>query len=330
VSKRLDVLTCTKCGAAIAFGDAATSTCPFCQTVNEVPAAYREMRDSKQLDAASRAEAERLLKKLDRPPWLVTKVIARMFDFNFLAFIMAYGVPFALWIIMGGLRVADRIARKLGYASADAAPFWITVTTLFGIVFVVIFLPRMVGIYANRRVSARTRLLAALAAKPAATEGGPALCRTCGAPLFVETGSLVAVCSYCATQNAIRLRTSLVAKAGKAAHDLAASVKDAAATDRTERRRTRLLLLRAFAGYVAIIGFYAYAFSVSDHGGWGTFMLVLASLLLIALPFVSPLITGAALDADERRSGNDVPGWVAMIGPVLVWIVFVYGPRGCL
>lgn len=364
MSEELDVLTCTKCSAPIPFGDAATSTCPFCQTVNDVPATYHEMRASKQLDDASRAEAERLLTRLDRPPLLVTKVIARMFDFNFLAFLLAYGIPLALWVIVGGLQLANVIAPRLGYRTGDDMPFWITVTMMFSIVFVVIFVPRAFGIYANRRATARMRLLAALAAAPPKTEGGPALCRHCGAPLFVQRGELLAVCAYCATENAVELRTKLVAAAGKAAHDLAASVKDAAFTDRKERRRTRILLVVDFVWYLFVIAFYDIAFSFGDKPG-GTVLIVFAALGLIALPFLSAIVHGYFMEepADEsaveppqdtrkrrrgkqaaparpahrdvldeaaaRRAGNDVPGWVAAIGPVVVWYLFTHLPVGC-
>jgi uncharacterized Zn finger protein (UPF0148 family) len=327
----LEVLTCTQCGAAIPFGDAAASTCPFCGTANEVPAAYREMRGSKQLDAASRAEAERLLKTIDRPPWLATKVLARMFDFNFLAFLMVYGIPLTLWIVVGGMRFSSWIAPRMGYRTGDDVPLWITVTFMFTVVFVVTFLPRMLGIYANRRVTARMKLLAALAARPAKTAGGPALCRQCGAPLFVEAGNLLAVCDYCGTQNAVQLRTSLVAAAGKASRSLAASVKDAAATDRRERRSTQVRLLRDLAWHGGWVAFFALAFALIDRPFWGKLMPVLAGLALIALPIISmSRAKGRFDDTKERRGGNDVPGWVAMVGPLLVWFVFIYGPRGCL
>ena len=364
MTRDLDVLTCTKCGAAIPFSDAATTTCPFCQTPNDVPAAYRDMRASTQLDAASRAEAERLLTKLDRPPLLVTKILARMFDFNFLVFLLAYGIPLTLWIVVGGMTIASRLAPHFGYPGPGEPPYWFQVACWFSIAFVVILVPRLLGIYANRRTTARVRLLAALAATPPKTEGGPALCRHCGAPLFVARGELLAVCAYCATQNAVELQTKLVAAAGQAAHAVAASVKDAAITDRKERHRTRKLLALDFVWYLLVFAFYDVAFTVGDKPGWGTLMIVLAALGLIALPFLSAIVHGylaaevadtppgqppdtrkpgggkqapaprrahqdAMDEAAARRAGNDVPGWVAAVGPIVVWYLFTHLPVGC-
>ena len=335
MAEQLDVLTCTQCAAPIPFGDAATSTCPFCQTVNQVPAAFHEMRAWKQLDATTRAEAERLLRTLDRPASIVTKVIARMFDFNFLVFMFAYGIPFALWIIIGGLRFASWIAPRLGYKTGDDVPMWIMCTFMFSIVFVVIFVPRTLGIYANRRMTARMRVLAALAASPPKTQGGPSLCRHCGSPLFIESGSLLAVCAYCGTENAVQLRTQLVVAAGKAAQHLAATVQAAAATDRKERARTRGHVLRDLVWYLAFVALFDVAFSFGDVPGWGTALTVVAALTLIALPFLSGFRReredrrDSADGTDEaalRRQGNDVPGWVAVLGPLIVWVVFHYAP----
>lgn len=325
--ERVEVLTCTSCGAAIPFGDEPTTTCPFCKTSNPVPEPYRELRASRALDAASRARAEKLFRTIDRPAWIGTKVLARMFDLPMIAFWFAYTIPLALYVVFAMLRFATWIAPKLGYRTGDDVPFWILCLFGFSLVLVLVFVPRALGIYANRRATARMRLTAALAAKPPKTAGGPAECRSCGAPLHVATDELVVVCPYCGTENAVQIRTELAASAQKSARRLASTVAEVAAIDRGERRKVRIELVRELIRYVVITGVFGTAFALSDNKKYGTIAVVVAGLLLIALPIISLARKDKHNDEAERKSGNDVPGWVALLGPILVWGFFIYGPR---
>jgi uncharacterized Zn finger protein (UPF0148 family) len=323
----LDVLTCHQCSAPIPFGDDATSTCPFCRTANKVPAAYRELRASQRADAAARAEAERLLRTLDRPPWLATKVLARMFDLPMLAFWLLYAIPLGLWVITAGMAFSRWLAPRIGVRTGDDVPYWITISFMFGLLFVCVFVPRVLGIYANRRTTSRVRLLAGLAAKPPRTKGGPALCRRCGAPLFVATGELVSTCSYCSTENAVQLRTEVVAAVRRSATRLAKTVAEAAASDRAEKQRTRRLLLHELFRYVWPTVIFAAAFMTIDIPVYGPVLVSVSGLLLIGLVIRS--LARAPSDSAERRAGNDMPGWVAALGPLIVWFLFVKLPLGC-
>lgn len=327
VEPALELLACKQCSAPIPFGDEALTTCPFCGTETEVPAAYREMRASRVLDAVAREKAERLLVRLDRPPRLATKVLARMFDFHLLAFMLAYAVPLIVYDAEAMLRFADWIAPRLGKRTGDEVPPWIPLTFAVALLLVLVFLPRVLGIYANRRASARRQLLSALAAKPPATPRGPARCRACSAPLSVEAGKLLAVCAYCGTENALRLQTTLVAAVASSARRLARTVEQVAEIDRAEKRHTRVQLLRELFRYVWPTAIFASALIFTDQPTIGPILTSLAALLLIGLALLSLArsVPGKG-EAQQRRTSNDVPGWVAALGPVLVWSFYIWGP----
>jgi hypothetical protein len=207
-------------------------------------------------------------------------------------------------------------------------PYWVFLSGIFGFMFFVIFVPRVAGIFANRRVTARMRLLGALAAKPPRTAGGPARCRHCDAPLFVATGDVLAVCSFCGAENAVQLRTTLVAAVTKSARKLATTVKEAAATDQSQKRERRRLLVRELVRYAWPTAFFFAAFATVDVPTWGPILCSIAGLLLIGLVVWSGIRNAKQNDAEERRAGNDVPGWVAAVGPILVWWLFIRGPTG--
>jgi len=320
---RLAVLTCTQCNAPIPFADEETTACPFCKTENKVPAEYREMRAAKALDASARSEAERVLRKLDRPPWLATKVLARVLDLPMIAFWLVYGIPVGLFSIIRGMAISNWIGHHwLGVPHEKEGPYWLFIACIFGLLLVILFIPRVLGVLANRRITDRMRVLGALAAKPPKRPGGPASCRSCGAPLFVETDALLARCAYCGTDNAVQLRTKLVDAALASASKLAATVKEAAKTDRENRRRTRVMLLKELWRYAWPLAIFGFLFGLGDSfGPWPS---VICGLFLIGF-FIYALARSAKNDdAKQRRSGNDVPEWVSWVGPlvILFWMWF--------
>ena len=76
----LEVLRCRACSAPLVLGDSDAIACPACGASTQVPEPYRDLVRARRDDVALRAEAERLLKKLDRPPSMITKVLARVLD----------------------------------------------------------------------------------------------------------------------------------------------------------------------------------------------------------------------------------------------------------
>lgn len=322
----LEVLRCTQCDAPLALSDADRITCPSCGTANAVPAAYRELHRARVEDTTARSEAERLLRRLDTPPTMATKVLARTFDQNMFAFLVLYGVPVLLGAVLIALRADVWIARWRHYASPDDVPFGYTGPIIIAIVFLFAFVPRALGVYANRRVADRAKLLGALAARPPSVPGAAAQCRMCGAPLAVDNDQIVAVCSYCRAQNAVHLETKIVEKAGAVAHAIGREVGDAATADRAERTATRRLLWRELGRYLvrtALLGggFVLACQETPDRKPTHAAMVGIALTPLLFLFFMIRSLNAKDAGAAERRANNDAPSWVGVVGPIVVLIV---------
>ncbi|MBV8760441.1 MAG: hypothetical protein JO257_24325 [Deltaproteobacteria bacterium] len=322
----LDVLRCTRCDAPLTLADAESVTCASCGAENPVPAAYRELHRARVADQAGRAEAERLLRSLDRPPRMATKVLARTFDQNMFAFLVLYGVPVGLGAIFLGLRADVWIAHAWHYASPDDVPFGYTAIIIFAALFVLAFVPRALGVYANRRVADRAKVLSALAAKPPNVPGSAAQCRMCGAPLAVEPDRIVAVCSYCRAENAVHLETKLVAKAGAVAETIGREVREAAQRDREERMATSRLLRHELARYlvrtVLLGGSFVLACQETPDRKPTTAAIVgIIATAGLFLFFMLRSMMSIDEDAAERRAGNDAPSWIGVVGPLIVLVV---------
>lgn len=323
----LEVLRCGSCNAPLAIADADVVTCPSCNAQTPVPAPYRELLHVRHYDAASRAEAERLLRRLDRPPSIVTKVLARVLDLPMLAFVMLYGIPITLFAVLEADRANRWLAPRLHLDSPDDVPFGYMVAIICGLMLVIAFIPRALGVYANRRVTARGQLLASLAAHPPEVAGGAATCRMCGAPLAVATNAIVATCSYCHAENAVALETTTVASAKKIAGKIAKTIVEAAAHDRAERRATLHMLAKEAGRYtwrtlLLGTGFLLGSQETPDHKSTTVGVIAIVATVLLFIFFIFRSAKFAS-DAAERRAGNDVPGWVGIVGPIVAaWLLF--------
>jgi phage FluMu protein Com len=322
----LEVLRCNKCDAPLALADAATVTCPSCSTVNDIPTTYRDLHRARIANAAARDQAEHVLRKLDTPASVVTKVLARTFDQNMFVFLLFFGVPVMLWSVLLALRADDWIAVHFHYRSGDDVPFGYTAVFLLGSLFVFVFVPRVLGVYANRRVADRGRLLAALAARPPTVPGAASQCRMCGAPLAVEPDKILAICSYCRAENAVHLETKLVTDTGAGTVTIGREASTALTRDREERRATRHLLAHELGRYVLRTVLIGGAFVLGcqeDANRQPTTLSIIGLVAALGL-FVFFLIRSMMTpdeDAHERRAGNDIPGWVGVVGPIVVLIV---------
>jgi hypothetical protein len=333
----LTALKCRSCGAPEPLGAGKNALCPRCGAGTPIPPEYVELRALRTRDASQRRAAEKLLKKLDRPAWLFTKIVARVFDQPMFLFWMFYAAPLMFVGIIGSLILAKHWAWHLGLRSADELPSWEVYLCASMIFFVFALLPRVIGVYAGRRAAGRARLLAGLLARPPSTSGGPALCRNCGAPLEVAKDALVAHCLYCETDNVIEVRTPLrdatrhaVAEAGHALHD-------AVALDHQNRRGLRRTLLselkrygvRAFC-FIAPICVWGWDYDRSQKTGqtpgWGLLALCFITIYLISMMLVS-LGRKNGERAPDAFSGNDVPEWVGWAGPVALWTILYVGAR---
>lgn len=317
--------------------DADAAQCAHCGARVRIPEQHRELQRRAAAHEAARREAEALLVRLDTPPSYPTKIAARVLDQPMLGFWLFYGIPVGIGSVLAALRANTSLAPVLGYASADDVPLWLTFSEILLLVCLVAFVPRVLGVYANRRASARRLLLAGLAAKPPSAKGGPAMCRVCGAPLTIPDGAVVARCLYCEADNALRIRHALVAGTAAAAQTTARSVQEAAARDREERSHTRTQLLRELARYLVTTALFAglitvYAIdterdAVKRHDATpvlGFVALTVAVLLLIGLMLFS---RGGGDEERARREANDVPSWVAVVGPIVLLIVLYIGLR---
>ena len=323
----LEVLRCSSCNAPLVLADTDTVTCPSCNAATPVPAPYRDLLRARHDEAALRAEAERLLRRLDRPPSIITKVLARILDLPMIAFVMLYGIPIMLFAILEADRANRWLAPRLHLASADDVPFGYMVAIMCGLMLVIAFIPRAFGVYANRRVTARVRLLGSLRAHPPDVPGGPATCRACGAPLAVATNAIVATCTYCRAENAVALETTTVATAKKLAGKLAKTIGEAAADDRAERRATLRLLAKEAGRYTLRTVLLGTGFALgsredADHKSTPVAVVALVATLFLFIFFIFRSSKFAS-DAEDRRSGNDVPSWVGYVGPVVAaWLMF--------
>jgi DNA-directed RNA polymerase subunit RPC12/RpoP len=208
---KVDVLACAKCGAPVALGDADLARCKNCGAHTPIPEAHRKLRDLRRKDAELRARADAIFDELDSPPSLFIGVLAQTFDLGMFAFLIVYGIPLMLAAIFGSMFIVGAVAAHFG-ATVDDVPFPIVVLVAAFLVMVMTFVPRALGVYANRRASARAALVTALAAKLPTVEGGLATCRACGAPLDIPSDVRVVHCVYCDAINAVRIRTKLLAQ----------------------------------------------------------------------------------------------------------------------
>jgi hypothetical protein len=325
-SAAVDILRCPACGADVPLGRTEPPRCAHCGTAVPLPEAHRELRSLEHQDEATRHRAQALLSTLDSPPWLVTRVLAAVFDQPMLAFWILFGVPVGLVGIAAGLLVDAR------FHPPPAA----TVGVIFGVLFVFTFLPRSIGIYANRRAGGRNVLLAGLAAQPPKLPGGPALCRACGAPLEVPPATIVARCAYCGVESAVRIRTRFLAHVRRASLATARTVDEAAALDRGERADTRRTFARELGRYLLMTSIFGGLFATwmwdeqratarGDDSApvLGILSLVLGTLLLIVvlLRSMGSSDRRAAEEARLRRAGSGLPGWVRVAGPLGFWAV---------
>jgi DNA-directed RNA polymerase subunit RPC12/RpoP len=320
----VDVLRCPACGADVPLGQADDARCVHCGREVPLPETYRELRRLQREDEASRQRAQALFSTLDSPPWLFTRVLAAVFDQPMIVFWIFFGVPVGLASVLGGLAIGERC--RLSEAASTGASFVI--------LFAFAFVPRSIGIYANRRAGGRRLLLAGLAAQPPRLPGGPARCRECGAPLDVTPGALVARCVYCGADSAVRVRTPFVARARRAVRVAAHTIDEAAALDRRERAATRRTLaneLRRYLLTTAVFGGLFATFMWDDARvtalgegsapALGLVALVIGTLLLIAVMLRSVASDkGDVEEARLRREGNGLPDWVRIAGPPGVWL----------
>lgn len=311
--------------------------CLHCHAQAPLPEAYRAVRAARAQDPAAVRRANAVLAQLDDPPWLVTRVLAAVLDLPMLAFLFFYGTPLGLFAIIVGLVIGETYAPALGLTT-DGGKLALTVVVIMLLVLVSTFVPRVLGVYSNRRTVSKMKLVAALAARPPSMPGGPSHCRSCGAPLLANEGGTVARCNYCGTDNLVAITTTLVTAVVGRVASIRTLTDDVAASDRRARSETRRLLFAELGRYalrtLVYTGFFViYAIDASrpevtagyEAPGLGIAALVASVFFTILLVFRSGKTNDA--DAEERRQANGLPDWVRYVGPFGIWVLLYWSSR---
>lgn len=262
----LAVLRCGACGAPLALGEGEVATCGSCGASTPIPAEHRALRDAARWDAQARQDAEATLRRLDRPPGPLLRGLAVVARIPFFVVLLLFGVPLFLATFGVAWRVSLSIAAAMGWSTGEELSSALVVGVMGAMFYAMAIVPTFLLVYGGRRVTAHSRVVAALAAKPPARPGGPASCRACGGPLDVAAEALVARCLYCRAENAVRVRPAHLKAARGTAAKLEATIAAAASQDRHERGATRRALGRRLwrvtwkAG--VLVGLWVYA----QHG----------------------------------------------------------------
>jgi hypothetical protein len=241
----VQTLRCPNCAAAVPPSEEENTTCLRCGTLLAVPAEYRALRAAERSADAGREEAERLFRRLGRPPGILLriwgKVVPVLIFFLWPVALTIEALYLVRWLDKLGVYFHANLNEVL-----KPSEFWML---LGGVLYVTLAVPLIIGIYGNRRTKARRTIQAALAARPSEREGGPSRCRACGAELNIEPGALGETCDYCEADNLVAIPESWISEARGRAKSLGKSIEEAAAEDSRMRIRTR----RSMAAQLAFL-----------------------------------------------------------------------------
>lgn len=261
----LRVWDCPSCGAPLPpAGLDSDVTCTSCGKQTTIADGSDAIVREKQ----SRAEAEAIFEKLGRPPRWSQRVAAGLASWK----VWVLGFPFALgllWTIGEKPRnwfeaiwehlFHERLEHVVSPAKAFLLHDGFQVAVAVGL---------LVWSLLGERVDARRDLQAMLAAKPPETEGGPARCRQCSAPLDVTPGALGARCPYCGADNLVVLPPEWIAKAKSMASELRLTVD--LARKRAAVGRRRMIVAAAWRVPLVLLLLYMVTSSAASVRGYAT------------------------------------------------------------
>ncbi len=232
----IEILRCPSCSGAVPLGDGETVRCPFCGTEVPLPEPHRALRDAERAERATRKDAEAYYAALAKPP----NVIVRAFGRPGVGLALVILTPFifigSLLLSVPLLDVFERIRHE---SFLDVHPDkWIAVyQCLFASILLAVF--GLIGGFARRTAVGRVLLRAALIAKPPERPGGPALCRSCNAPLFVPTGAEAVRCTYCRSDNIIAISAADIAAQAVAQRGVQEALAEARRSGRDDLKHVR-------------------------------------------------------------------------------------------
>ncbi len=233
----LTPLSCASCGADVALADAPSVRCDHCGADVPVPELSRRALVAEREAAAGRRRADELGNRLGRLPSWPLRVLGTVFG-GWLQFVAGFIFVFAA---VGAATIGAVIA--LGAAThqdlvvilSDRTKEDILTPVWFGSMLLLAGL----AVYGRRRAISTRRVQAALAARPAKIDGGPATCRSCGGPLSVPADAVDVRCLYCGTDNLVALPASWVAGLTEANVSVHREIESADAAFSAETRSVR-------------------------------------------------------------------------------------------
>ncbi len=267
----VDVLRCPSCGAPVPLADSDEVPCAHCPASVPVPEAHRALVRADNEYIAGRATAERLIRRFGKPPSLAVRFAGSIDNGVAFIFVSVFAIFFSQGVTYGLYLSAYVVARRVFRVDLDDTFFYLfDGTALFtmasyGMLTSTAVALSMLAAYARRSAESLRFLHAGLAAKSPSRAGGPAECRTCGAPLFARSGDLSVNCPYCRTDNLVRIPDEWVARARDKARRLAASIEDATQAFLVEQKERRTsLLTRLLVAAVPGIMLVTFVASASD------------------------------------------------------------------
>lgn len=268
-------LHCPTCNAPVPMGTADTATCLACGASVPLPDDVRALRDSAAENAEDRAQAEKLYRKLGKPPsallqaWVsvfvlgagaVIAVVSGLVALGGVALIfVALGLELILHALAGlfGVDFIDRYGGGTAYAGFTAC------VVLFGA------LPAWLVNYLQSSGELRLQLQANLSARRPKQPGFPSTCRTCGAALDIAPGQLGVRCAYCGSDNLVALPPEWVARISANATGFHKTIVEAMgkATDLRKEAKGNLVLIVVIGGIAMLLmaGLGRFAVWLDEH-----------------------------------------------------------------
>lgn len=238
-------LHCPTCNAPVPLGTGDTATCAACGASVPLPEQYRALRDTEHQDSTDRAEAERLYRKLGKPPskwlelWVTVFVLGAGAIGGVIYLLVAIGGVFILLAALLLELLLHWLAGPLGIDLIDRFGGGTTYAVFAAAVLVLGVLPAWLASYLQSSGDLRLKLQANLAARPPQRPGFPSTCRQCGAALDVAPGQLGARCAYCGSDNLVALPPEWVERAGKRQRHFHQNIVEAAAKAAALTREAR-------------------------------------------------------------------------------------------
>lgn len=174
----LEPLRCGSCGAAVPLRAGDHVTCPYCRATVPVPGRYRRILAERAREEGVRRELEERFGAAARPPH-------RWFDVTAVAMVVVLPVVVAVvWMALARHAVDTVTLFSYGVVPAmlPGAGLWLWSAAVHATI---------------------VRFNQALAMGPPEREGGPGVCRECGAPLAVTPDAISVHCLYCDTDNLV-------------------------------------------------------------------------------------------------------------------------------